>query len=454
MATTKRAKNKSGLKKRYFGMDIATIILAVILSVLFVVSLFAKPAVTLAHGKVLYLDGIISSAIILGAMVWALIESLTPPGGVVSLTWRAGIGLLIGGAAGAYIGYSFNFAQYVIVPIFHGNFYAELYVITILIFGLAVIWDAAWSHRHGYLGQGKSKKASFKESGRSKGYRQMVALLIALIAVFLMIPASAGVGTAIASLNDHNAIPPSYTYMEGLTPKGNLSHSAISQSELRLLQATNSTISVPATGAFVSSLTAYLPAYITKNSTGANITNYIQTVYLGTNITLGNLSAYVVQDITLSMALGANYSIEMGTGNATSFTPLAILNESQAINITYEIDTTSGGVAVVQPDSQTAYPFAISSKTFKSFVFPISAAYLTGNQSQKITFRIQTENQTEIEMISYETGATSPTLVGSLSFDDVGYVIGSIFTLIAAVLVAPWIDMRPLPGVRSRRMRA
>ncbi|MGP6240427.1 hypothetical protein ACNF40_08500, partial [Cuniculiplasma sp. SKW4] len=68
-------------------MDIATIILAAILSVLFVVSLFAKPVVTLADGKVLYLDGIIASAIILGAMVWALIEALTPPGGVISLIW-------------------------------------------------------------------------------------------------------------------------------------------------------------------------------------------------------------------------------------------------------------------------------------------------------------------------------------------------------------------------------
>ncbi|WP_443370100.1 hypothetical protein, partial [Cuniculiplasma sp. SKW4] len=90
MATTKRVNRtkKSGLtKNRYFGMDIATIILAAILSVLFVVSLFSKPVVTLADGKVLYLDGIIASAIILGAMVWALIEALTPPGGVISLIW-------------------------------------------------------------------------------------------------------------------------------------------------------------------------------------------------------------------------------------------------------------------------------------------------------------------------------------------------------------------------------
>ena len=93
MATTRRAKqHKLVLNKSYMGMGVVTIILASILSLFFVVSLFARPTLMIAHGKLLYLDGIIASAIILGAMVWALIEAITPPGGIASLIWRAGIG--------------------------------------------------------------------------------------------------------------------------------------------------------------------------------------------------------------------------------------------------------------------------------------------------------------------------------------------------------------------------
>ena len=175
MATTKRAHRaypKIALNKSHMGMDLASIILASVLSLLFIVAMFARPTITIAQGKILYLDGIIAAAIIMGAMVWALIEALTPPGGMISLIWRAGIGILAGGAAGAYIGYSFDFSQYIIVPLYHGNFFAQIYAVSILIFGLAVIWDAAWSHRHGYLGQTigkKAKKTGFKESGKAKG---------------------------------------------------------------------------------------------------------------------------------------------------------------------------------------------------------------------------------------------------------------------------------------------
>ena len=230
MSTTKRVNKKRivDLRKSYMGMAPATIILASVLSLLFVVSLFAKPSITIAHGKILYLDGIIASAIILGAMVWALIEAITPPGGIVALIWRAGLGLLIGGSAGAYIGYSFDFSQYIIIPLYHGNFYAQIYALTILIFGISVIWDAAWSHRHGYLGQKtkNTRKSGFKESGRAKGYRKMIALILGLIFVFLIIPSSSYADTAISSLNDHNGLSFPITSFSGKSPSGNISTSS------------------------------------------------------------------------------------------------------------------------------------------------------------------------------------------------------------------------------------
>ncbi len=455
MATTKRV-NKSyprlALNKSHMGMDLASIILASILSLLFVVAMFARPTITIAHGKVLYLDGIIAAAIILGAMVWALIEALTPPGGIISLVWRAGLGIIAGGAAGAYIGYSFDFTQYIIIPLFHGNFYAQIYTIAIILFGFACIWDAAWSHRHGYMGQkAKNAKASgFKETGRSKGYRKMVALLLGLIFVFLMIPASGYAGTAISSLNDHNGIYFPVTSFSGKTPSGNVSSSSFSSTNTGAVAISNTTLASSSSSGlltFVGCFDGYLPTYVTKNSTGANITNYIQTAYITSNLTVGYLSMEVVQDIYLSMLIPGEYNITMGTGNATDFTPILEISHNHTMNVTYDTGS-SGGIAIVSPN--------VISKgtTLTSFNFAISPAMLTGNQSHTISFRVQTHNQTEISMYYFAVGATSPTLIGPLQLEDVGYVIGALMTLLAAMLEIPWIDLRPLPGVRGRRSRA
>ena len=459
MAISRRIDKKRivDLRKSYMGMSPATIILASVLSLLFVVSLFAKPSITIAHGKILYLDGIIASAIILGAMVWALIEAITPPGGIVALIWRAGLGLLIGGSAGAYIGYSFDFSQYIIIPLYHGNFYAQIYALTILIFGISVIWDAAWSHRHGYLGQKtkNTRKSGFKESGRAKGYRKMIALILGLIFVFLIIPSSSYAGTAISSLNDHNGLSFPITSFSGKSPSGNISTSSFSNFGKGTYYVTNTSLSSsysnsPST--FTGLFCGYLPTYITKNATGVNETNYIQTFYLTTNLTIGELSSNVYQNIYLSMGYSGQYNISLGTGNASSFSPLSTLTQNQTMNITSDF----GGNAVlaVASPSTTASPSFISLVTLSSFNFVISPSILTGNQSHKVTFQVQTHNQTQFEMYYFAVGATSPTLAGPIQLEDVGYVIGAVMTIVAACLEVPWIDLRPMPGVRSRRSRA
>ena len=468
MATTSRANKfqKLALNRSYMGMGLATIILASILSLLFVVSLFARPTIVIAHGKILYLDGIIASAIILGAMVWALIEALTPPGGIVSLIWRAGLGIIIGGAAGAYVGYSFDFSQYIIIPLYHGNFYAQAYAFCILIFGFAVIWDAAWSHRHGYLGQKakNAKKAGYKESGRAKGYRKMIGLILGLIFVFLMIPASGYVGTAISSLNDHNGLSFPVTSFTGTSPSGNVSTSSFtnfaSGTELVTNTSLSSSYSSPSLPKyFTGYFRGYLPTYVSKNATGANVTNYIQTFYISTNLTIGELSSNVYQNIYLSMGYPGEYNISLGTGNASTFMPIASLDQNQTMNITYDFRGGSSTLAVAYP-STTASPdggIIISRsppETLASYNFAISPSMLTGNQSHKITFEVQTHNQTEFGMYYFAVGATSPTLAGPIQLEDVGYVIGSVLTIVAASLEIPWIDLRPLPGVRKRRSRA
>ena len=432
-------------------------ILASVLSLLFIVAMFARPTITIAHGKILYLDGIIAAAIIMGAMVWALIEALTPPGGMISLIWRAGIGILAGGAAGAYIGYSFDFAQYIIIPLYHGDFFAQIYAVSILIFGLAVIWDASWSHRHGYLGQStgkKAKKTGFKESGKAKGYRKMWALILALIFVFLIIPGSSIAGNAFASLNDHNGIPFGMSSFEGRNATGNATSSSFSNAGIATISISNSSLSTSSSFSatslfFVESFQGYLPTYTTVNKTGANITHYIQTTYITSNLSIGTLASLSVQNIYMSMVLPGEYNLTMGTGNITDFSPLESISHNHTMYLSYVTGGSGGGGIAVAFPSVT-----ISGTPYTSFNFAISPSMLTGNQSHTVTFEIQTHNQTQLKMYYFAVGASSPTLIGPIQLDSVGYVIGTLMTLVAALLVAPWIDLRPLPGVRSRRGRA
>ena len=75
-------------------------------------------------------------------------------------------------------------------------------------------------------------------------------------------------------------------------------------------------------------------------------------------------------------------------------------------------------------------------------------------KAEKITFEVQTSNQTQFNAYYFAVGSTSPTLIGPLQLDNVGYVIGTVMTFVAAGLTMPWIDLKPLPGVRGRRSKA
>ena len=60
-----------------------------------------------------------------------------------------------------------------------GNVDAVFFLISVLIASIAVTWNAAWQHMHGFRGQRghKSHLLHSEESGSSKGARGMIALL-------------------------------------------------------------------------------------------------------------------------------------------------------------------------------------------------------------------------------------------------------------------------------------
>ncbi|MBX8643058.1 MAG: hypothetical protein KIY10_10850, partial [Thermoplasmata archaeon] len=96
-------------------------------------------------------------------------------------------------------------------------------------------------------------------------------------------------------------------------------------------------------------------------------------------------------------------------------------------------------------------PFAYQSlKNLTSVSFSISSSSLTGNQSENIMILVQS-NVTSISISFHVYGNTGlTTIIGSYSAEQTGYLIGTIFTFVAAILVAPWYDI----GVFDRQNSA
>jgi hypothetical protein len=383
-------KTKKSIPTHVGKWGIGELVIGLLATVLLFVGLLAKPTYTILDHVIVFNDGIIAPAIIFGAVIWAVIETFTPPGrGIPDLVWRAFAGFVIGGFIGGFLGYEFSFAQYIIVPAYAGNSAAILYLVSILIFGLVVIWDAAWSDKKGYMGQkGKGIKVlGSRESGSAKGARKMIGLVIALISVFLMIFLSAGIGHALVSGSDNSPVlqseaATSYVYgSSGAIPFGQANGTA--------------TFDFPST-------------------TAGNVTTYQNEVWIRTNLTVAELNNFAVSKLVISSTDSHPSNVSIGTGyNVSSFEPFA-----------YQ-----------------------SLKNMTSVSFSISPAYLTGNQSEDIMVLVQS-NVTSMSVSFHAYGNTGlTTIIGSYSAEQTGYLIGTIFTFLAAILVAPWYDI----GIFDRR---
>ncbi|MHB1708720.1 MAG: hypothetical protein ACYCT2_04510 [Thermoplasmataceae archaeon] len=383
-------KTKRNIPTHVGKWRIGELVIGLLATLLLFVGLLAKPTYTILNHVIVFNDGIIAPAIIFGAVIWAVIETFTPPGkSILDLIWRAFAGFVIGGFIGGFMGYEFSFAQYIIVPAYAGNSAAILYLVSILVFGLVVIWDAVWSDRKGYMGQkGKNVKTlNFKESGSGKAARKMIALVIALVSVFLMIFLSAGIGHALVAGSDNSPVLQSeaitsYVYgSSGAIPFGQVNGTA--------------TFDFP-------------------SSTVNNVTTYSNEVWIRTNLTVAELNNFGVSRIVITSTDSHPANVSLGTGfNVSNFQPFV-----------YQ-----------------------SLDNLTSASFSLSPSYLTGNQSENIMVLVQS-NVTSISISFHAYGNTGlTTIIGSYSAEQTGYLIGTIFTFVAAILVAPWYDL----GIFDRR---
>ena len=138
---------ESETRKSEIGFDVGAIVVAVIAIMTMLVVYLVPPQLTIFNHRLVVTKGIIVPGLLVGALLWGIIEIYTSRGkGKVDVILRPLLGFIIGVLLGGYLGYEFNFGQYIIVPAFHLNLYALYEFVAIFIAYVMFIIEAAWWH--------------------------------------------------------------------------------------------------------------------------------------------------------------------------------------------------------------------------------------------------------------------------------------------------------------------
>jgi hypothetical protein len=133
--------------KNLSNFELASLVIAGIVSVLLMVLMFSNPAFL----KVGHIDidqqGIYVPALIFGGILWGIIELFSKPtGSHIRAVVNALCGFLLGLIIGGLLGYTLNFGQYVLIPAYYGNIGAILFLLGLLFGAVVVLFDASWFH--------------------------------------------------------------------------------------------------------------------------------------------------------------------------------------------------------------------------------------------------------------------------------------------------------------------
>ena len=133
--------------------DYGAVVVAVIATILWLVTMLSTPRFTLVGHTVVLTQGIMAGFILVGAAGWVLIEVFTRPGETVwDLIARVAVGFIGFGLIGGLAAYVFDFGDYLIVPaLVGGNDFAAFEFAGVIFLGFVLIWNAAWSHSRRFV---------------------------------------------------------------------------------------------------------------------------------------------------------------------------------------------------------------------------------------------------------------------------------------------------------------
>ena len=108
---------------------------------------FAAPTVSVFGKNVAVSHGMIVMAVIVGSIVWMLVEMLTmPKSHWYDILVRFFISYFVGFFVGAFLAYYMDWGQYVLIPALNGNVLALAELLATFAFFIAVTINAIYLH--------------------------------------------------------------------------------------------------------------------------------------------------------------------------------------------------------------------------------------------------------------------------------------------------------------------
>ncbi len=429
MATTKRASSSGGKSGTMGGMSVGVIIIAAILSFLLFVVYISKPNISVVKDIPTITQGILAPAILVGVVLWALVEYSTPPGkGIWVLLERAIPALIVGGFVGGYLGYEFQFGAYILTPAFSGNMYAKFFLIVSFLSVFTLIWTVAWAHTHGFKGirTAGSKPLGFSESGPSKVRRIMKAVIVIVVGMILLVPAGAELGHLAASGHQTNEL--------GYDTASSQLFFSTQIHSVREFNSSSSISSRP--GPYGFNTEFEMPTHDVKNATGVLVPTFYQHAYITSALTTGNINQYAVSQISLEFASPLVANITIGSGVAVKSVAGTSPSSSSS-----PVAATSTAFNGTNATSFTPVESVHVNGTYANFT--LNPSMFLGNQSLAISYEIQGNITSEMEMVTQITGnPSSLTIFWPYNMIQAAYVVGAVILLVSSLVALPMFDMR------------
>ena len=435
MATTKRARtssSKSGFGSgMHGGMSLSAIIIAILLSAFLFVVYFSRPDISVVKGIPVITQGILAPAIFVGVLLWGVVEySTSASKGAIVLLERFIPAFVVGSLIGGYLGYELNYGQYVVNPAFSGNMYAEFYLIASFLAVFSMIWTVSWAHTHGFKGRSNgAKPLGYSESARKKVLRIMKAFIAFIILLLLIVPAGAELGSIAASGHQVN-------YLDGLVSPTSACPLCSNGQVLSVRENTSSSSIAVDTRCVLYPVNEFeMPTHVVKNKTGANITEFYNTAYITSALSTGQVNQYAMTQIDLNFSTKMNANITLGTGvpiNAKDVPPL--------------IPTSGGTVAVSSvfngTNSSSFIPLETIDMHNSSYAnFTLSPSMFLSNQNLSISYEIQTNDTSEMELqFIYVGNPSSFNMLWSYPVIQAMYLVGGVMLLAFIPVSIPMID--------------
>ncbi len=413
------------------GMSFGAILLGIFLSGLLVLVYFSRPDISVIKSIPVITQGILAPAVFVGVLVWGLVEYSTPPGkNALTLLARFFPSFIVGGLAGGYLGYALHYGQYVIQPAYAGNSYAEFLEVVSFLAVFSMIWTVAWADTHGFRGGRPSgaKPLSFSESGPRKVKRILIAFTVFIVAILLLVPAGAELGTLAASGHQ----------VKYLDDEGSYCQAPLLQNGQVLSVRENHSASSIAVDARYGTVTNEfdMPTHIVKNSTGANITEFYHTAYITSALSTGQVNQYAMTEISVYFPTRFTGNLTIGTGipiDASDIPPLSSGTAGAAVSTIFNgtNESSFSPEETLHLDNSSWANFTIAPYMFLT------------NQNLSISYEIQTNSTSLISMDMLYVGNPSDfNVLWAYPVIQAMYLIAGIILLIFIPLSVPLIDLQ------------